>query len=212
MINEILDECNDTKQTLEFKKFEKIPRLNKHCTVTEKIDGTNGLIAFDEDGRILVGSRSRQIFPADDMINGFKGSDNYGFALWAYHNKEELFNFLGKGYHYGEWAGLGIQRSYGLKDKYFFLFNTKRFTTVESEKKQFIPYELRGIGLSSAPVLYEGGFYPNVIDDCMQKLKEDGSKIICGWDKPEGIVAWLNGNYYKETFDYKGGKWAKSME
>ena len=31
-----------------FKPFNKIPRLNRLCTITEKIDGTNGIIHIEE--------------------------------------------------------------------------------------------------------------------------------------------------------------------
>ena len=57
-------------EELKFEKFSKIPRLNKTCTITEKIDGTNAQIVFDEDGRFIVGSRKREIFP-----NGTKGKE-----------------------------------------------------------------------------------------------------------------------------------------
>lgn len=46
-----------------FKPFEKLGRMKRGCTITEKIDGTNAQICFGEDGDILVGSRKRQIWP-----------------------------------------------------------------------------------------------------------------------------------------------------
>jgi hypothetical protein len=41
----------------EFVEFKKIPRLSRECVVTEKIDGTNGVIYIGEGGEFLVGSR-----------------------------------------------------------------------------------------------------------------------------------------------------------
>jgi len=85
---------------MEFVKFGKIARLSRTVVITEKIDGTNGLIAIGEDGEFQVGSRNRWIAPEND---------NMGFARWAYENKDELMG-LGAGFHYGEWWGQGIQR------------------------------------------------------------------------------------------------------
>ncbi len=78
----------------EFQEFKKIPRLSRLCTITEKIDGTNGVIYIGENGEFQAGSRSRWLLK------------------------------LGPGYHYGEWWGLGIQRNYSIKEKRFSLFNT----------------------------------------------------------------------------------------
>lgn len=97
---------------MEFKSFSKITRfLDAKVTVTEKIDGTNALIAISGD-EFKVGSRSRWITPEDD---------NYGFARWAYAHKEDLMA-LGDGYWFGEWWGSGIQRKYGMLVKVFSLF------------------------------------------------------------------------------------------
>lgn len=84
----------------EFKEFKKIPRLSREIIITEKIDGTNGLIYIDETNELFIGSRNRWL---DEH------SDNHNFWHWATENKEELLK-LGKGYHYGEFWGNGIQR------------------------------------------------------------------------------------------------------
>ena len=116
---------------MEFKPFEKIPRWSRGIVVTEKIDGTNAVVAIcalpDDEvmptetplvavrGKLLIyaGSRSRWVTPA---------SDNFGFAAWVQENADELAK-LGEGYHYGEWWGAGIQRRYGLDTKRLSLFN-----------------------------------------------------------------------------------------
>ena len=59
----------------EFKEFEKISRLNREVIVTEKIDGTNGLVWVSDDSTVVrAGSRSRWITPE---------ADNFGFARWV---------------------------------------------------------------------------------------------------------------------------------
>lgn len=105
--------------TLEFKPWPKITRIEKRRApfFTEKLDGTNACIVITEEGEFGCQSRNKLITPEDD---------NYGFAKWVFSNKEELMK-LGPGHHYGEWWGLGIQRGYGLLEKRFSLFNTRRW-------------------------------------------------------------------------------------
>jgi len=188
---------------LEFEKFGKIPRLNKDCTITEKIDGTNAQIYFDEEGNFLVGSRKREIFP-----NGTEGKekscDNAGFAKWVYDNHEALFEYLGEGRHFGEWAGLGINRGYNLPEKRFYLFNTFRFI------REDMPVNLREIGLDVAPILYQGKFSTDIVNTVMEALKEGGS-FLSDFDNPEGVIVYHNAakQYFKVTFEYDAGKWSK---
>ena len=46
----------------EFVPFPKIPRLHKECIVTEKIDGTNGIIYITDDGDMFIGSQNQKYF------------------------------------------------------------------------------------------------------------------------------------------------------
>jgi hypothetical protein len=137
----------------DFKPFDKIPRWDgsQHIVITEKIDGTNAQIVINDDcNELRCGSRSRWITPDDD---------NFGFANWAYRNKDALLN-LGKGTHYGEWWGLGIQRCYNLPRKQFSLFNTLRWGTDEQQER------LRSIpDVGIVPVLYQGPFSDQIIED-----------------------------------------------
>ena len=195
---------------LEFKKFPKIGRMRRDCCITEKIDGTNAQIQFDEEGNMLVGSRKRQIWPEGTTVKHIgcrlvkvKGTDNMGFAGWAYEHQAELFEFLGEGRHYGEWCGGKIQRGYGMTEKKFLLFAVNRF----GEGRQEIPQSLQDIGLGVVPTLYEGEFTTNVVDSVMALLKLEGSKLN-GFDNPEGVVVFHSGtgHYFKVTFehDYAG--------
>lgn len=106
--------------SLEFKAWPKIARVEnrKPPVFTEKIDGTNACIAIADDGKTFhVQSRNRIITP---------DSDNFGFARWVYDNIEELLK-IGPGYHFGEWWGSGVGRTYDMDKKVFSVFNTHRW-------------------------------------------------------------------------------------
>lgn len=171
---------------MEFKEFNKIPRLSREMIITEKIDGTNGLIfigKFDQEP-FLVGSRNRWITPG-------KSTDNSGFAAWAYDNKDELMK-LGPGYHYGEWWGRGIQRGYGLTEKRFSLFNVGRWN---EENKPSCCHVV--------PVLFTGIFNTDTAESWIRVLKSQGSMAAPGYMNPEGIVIFhtASGYLFKKTIE-----------
>lgn len=165
---------------IEFKEFQKIPRLSRECVITEKIDGTNASIYIGEDGTFLTGSRTRWITPVDD---------NYGFSKWAHENKNELLK-LGVGHHFGEWWGSGIQRKYGLDHKRFSLFNTSRWN---EETKPSCCYIV--------PIIYQGIFITQKVEDAINNLKAFGSYAAKGFMNPEGIIIYHTaaGQYFKKT-------------
>jgi hypothetical protein len=168
----------------EFKEFAKIPRLNRECIITEKIDGTNSSITITEDGQFLVGSRNRFITSQND---------NYGFAKWAHENKEELMK-LGVGTHYGEWWGQGVQRGYDMNQKVFSLFNTSKWSDDNIRPKC----------CRVVPVLYSGLFSTDKINEIITQLKFSGSAAAPGYNRPEGIIIFhtaLNG-YFKVTIEH----------
>jgi hypothetical protein len=168
---------------MEFKEFPKIYRVSRPCVISEKIDGTNGQICITEDGEFLIGSRSRWITTE---------TDNHGFARWAEENKSELLR-LGVGCHFGEWWGQGIQRTYGLKEKRFSLFNTARWSDPAT----------RPTCCHVVPVLFEGTFNTAQIEQCLADLRATGSRASPGFMKPEGIVCFhCQGNFsLKKTLE-----------
>lgn len=180
-----------------FQGFKKIPRLSREIIITEKIDGTNGLIYIDELGNFFVGSKNRWL---DEH------TDNHGFWHWAIDNKEELLK-LGKGYHYGELWGKGIQRGYGLEEKRFSLFNTGKWikdkTQTLKEKQEYCPDCCYVV-----PILYEGMFNTDIIESQLNHLKEVGSYASHGFMQPEGIIIYHKaGNlYFKKTIENDEGK------
>lgn len=161
-----------TEQTpVQFEEFGKIPRLRRGCVVTEKIDGTNAQVHITDEGEILAGSRNRYVTTKDD---------NYGFARWVEANREALLT-LGPGRHFGEWWGSGVQRGYGLTkgEKRFSLFNVGRW------KEGGLP---ECVGL--VPVLYEGPFSSERIDEILERLRTGGSVAAPGFMKPEGVIVY----------------------
>lgn len=184
----------------EFKEFKKIPRLSRKIIITEKIDGTNGLIYIDEINNIFAGSRNRFLWGS---IQEEIHNDNHGFAQWVKTNKEELLK-LGKGYHYGEWWGSGIQRGYNLPkgEKRFSLFNTDRWikdrTQPLLEKQEYCPECCYVV-----PILWTGIFNTSDIDSILDNLVLKGSSASLGFMQPEGIVIYHRaGNLmFKKTIE-----------
>jgi len=174
----------------EFKAWEKITRENPfNVTITEKMDGTNACIII-QDGEIVgVQSRKRLITPEDD---------NYGFAQWVDDNKGDLIN-LGDGYHYGEWAGLGIQKNpHNLPEKQFFLFNTFRWNENNPNRPKCC---------NVVPVLFVGEMnsltVPSILDGLQHNADDNES--------PEGVVVYYHAmrKYTKHTIKSPNGKWCK---
>lgn len=191
---------------MEFKAFGKIARLKRDIVITEKIDGTNAqvvislasnaqklghlvepYIACVGDYTICAGSRNRWITPQ---------SDNYGFAKWVKEHAEELVH-LGEGRHYGEWWGNGIQSGYGLNTKVFSLFNTKRWNELNVPQC-----------CSVVPVLYEGMFDSDAIENALYRLQTYGSLAAPRFMNPEGIMIYhvASGTYFKYTLGGDGHK------
>lgn len=170
-------------QLPEFEEFRKIPRLQREMVVTEKIDGTNAVVCVLPDDRVIAGSRTKWITPEDD---------NKGFARWVRDHEEELRKGLGYGTHYGEWWGSGIGRGYGLKEKRFSLFNTTRWTV-----------ETKPACCHVVPELFRGPFDTAQAESCLEDLYREGSKVVPGFMKPEGIVVYhvASDAFFKKTLD-----------
>lgn len=155
----------------DFQPWPKIARLNRTIVVTEKIDGTNAAVVVTPELEVWAQSRKRTLNP--DI-----GVDNFGFGSWVMQNADELRR-LGPGYHYGEWHGLGIQRGYGLFERRFALFNTDRWGDED----------VRPTCCDVVPVLYQGTFSGDAIDECVADLLCFGSRVN-NFPKAEGIVVY----------------------
>jgi hypothetical protein len=193
---------------MEFEAFPKIGKIGKlFMTITQKIHGTNAQVVIqgplesvgeedtkltqykvDDDYYIVrAGSKNRWIFVGDD---------NYGFARWVSDNAEALAKALGPGQHFGEWAGPGINSGEGLQEKTFCLFDVWRYKDVELPKN-----------VTTVPVLYEGKIDLEAIDRVMEDLKTNGSKLVPGFMRPEGVVVSLLGSRLKKVFNPEDTKW-----
>lgn len=162
--------------TLEFKAFPKIPRLNRDCLITEKIDGTNACVVIGEGGEVAAQSRN-------NLLVGGK-SDAFGFALWVQRNEARLRDLLGPGHHFGEWWGAGIQRGYSVpgdgpngRPKAFSLFNAERWADLPPSD------DLRVV-----PTLYQGPFTTEAVAAAVDRLRVEGSVAAPGFMRPEGVI------------------------
>ena len=155
----------------EFVPFPKIARLKRGMVITEKLDGTNACVHIFDDGTMKAASRTRWITPEED---------NYGFAAWVRDHEEELRG-LGPGAHFGEWWGSGIQRRYNVPEKRFSLFNTSRWLATPPPACCHV-----------VPVLYSGDFDTNVVEQQMERLRNEGSIAAPGFMKPEGVIIYLS--------------------
>lgn len=179
---------------MEFKSFPKIQALHKaKMSITQKLHGKNAqvYIYLDENTGNLdlkCGSRTRWINPIDD---------NYGFAKFVHENKDEFINKLGEGHHFGEWIGQGINSGEGTNERIFVLFYWWKFPP----EKPLPPRT------SVVPLLYNGDINFDKIYEAMNDLKENGSKLVNGFMRVEGIVIDLNGTKYKKVFNPEETQW-----
>lgn len=208
--------------TPQFEPFGKIARFFRTVTISEKLDGTNASIHiikpeidlsnFDlytakvGDYLIWAGSRTRWITPEND---------NFGFAQWVKDHAEELVH-LGPGTHRGEWWGRGIQRGYGLDHRRFSLFNTSKWCDIDALPEEFPTQDPRVTNKQIkvpacchvVPVLWRGVMNANVVENCIEDLRFNGSLAIPGFKKPEGVVIYHEAAnvYFKATLENDEGK------
>lgn len=172
-------------------RWSKISRFQRDWEITEKVDGTNGILLWHDEyhPEFCLGQDSLLNLGTgeDTLLYLYAGSrtrwltvkeDNHGFAKWA----QEWGPFLatlGKGRHFGEWYGSGIQRGYGLVEKRFALFDVNKY-----EKRMMPP------GVDVVPLLgrHNGANINEQIADCLDFLRDEGSLISKGYSQPEGIV------------------------
>jgi len=205
---------------VEFKEWPKTPRLFREIVVTEKIDGTNAAVQIvpvaqldrwtTEDGETITFYDPQPIAVVDGfavfaqsrnrLITPGKTTDNYGFAGWVENNAASLVEDLGEGIHYGEWWGQGVARKYDAKAKTFSLFNTARYADITFTTPN----------LDVVPVLYEGPFSEEEIDNVLAWLRLYGSRASSGFMNPEGICVYHSASrqVFKVTLDKNdAGKW-----
>ena len=202
----------------EYPKYPSIERFeNIYSVISEKVDGTNGLMEIhevfpkpDSDVTHVVtfGSRNKWI----DVH-----SDNAGFAnFFTPHidkivrvpeilkanavneldNRNKACNMPIR--IYGEWFGQSIQRTYGLKQKLFMPFHT---LLAKALIEAGVPNIIEPF------IFYTGKFDKSISDGFMDTLKTHGSCVVPGYFQAEGIVVYFPTYNFclKDTFE--GAKW-----
>lgn len=187
---------------IEFKKWSKIPRWqNEEFEITEKLDGTNACIVIGIDiDQDVIDTRAfgdpqthiEYMWEHHPFVFDVRAqsrtrlltveNDNYGFAQWVEHNKQELLK-LGPGHHFGEWWGKGINRGYGLDEKIFSLF-----------------WHPKGPLPSCCQVVPSLG---TSVSEAVEILTTQGSVAAPGYMRPEGFVmqSKFHGTRYKYILD-----------
>jgi len=196
----------------EYPKYPSIERFeNIYSIISEKVDGTNGLIEIEYDDGLLAvrfGSRNRWLTLSSDNA----GFMNF-FAMFAKKIaivpdilRAKAVNELDNRNKvcsnpiriYGEWYGKGIQRGYGLDTKYFMPFHTiLAEALIEANVPNIMPPH----------IMYTGKFDKQIADDMMNLLRTHGSGVTPGYFNPEGIVVYFPTYQFclKDTFE--GAKW-----
>lgn len=205
--------------TTDFQAFPKIPRLYKDITITEKLDGSNAQILIAPSPNHGIGERMPNVITRvhltvnDVVYDVFAGSrnrwlaaggkdDNFGFGAWVQDNAVALVEILGEGRHFGEWWGNGIQRGYGLPkgDRRLSLFNVGVWdwlSDYEARLARTVPPELCVV-----PTLYRGPYAAGVVEDALQRLRDQGSAAV-PFMSPEGMMVYHEAakQYFKVPLD-----------
>lgn len=184
----------------EFKAWREIEKFTGiHVIVTEKIHGANCHVnvVSQPDGSLkaIAGKRTSYV--------GTQGL--FGFGEFVTSNEKEICEKLGPGRHYAEWTGAGVNGDYGLKNKTAVLFNTRHHG----------PKKAAGVlpdRFDVVPVLYDGPYVQEKIDEVLADLKANGSKFSHGYMRPEGVVLFfpLFNAYKKIVFKPEETGWTKS--
>lgn len=148
-------------------KYPKTPRLKevlkdakllkdwrKHTViVSEKLDGAQAGISFNDDAELILQSRGHV------LTGGARERQFELFKQWGHSNTQALYGALGSRYIlFGEWLYAKHKVFYDALPGYFIEYDlydkeTKRFLTT-SQRALLIA----GLGIPSAPILFEGVF------------------------------------------------------
>ena len=102
-----------------------------------------------------------------------------------------------------EWFVKGIQRGYGLDEKYFMPFSS---FYAEHMIKAGIP------NIMMPNIMYTGKFSSTVVADCMDRLSSGGfHNLITNYDYPEGIVIYFPKYNFRLKQTFEGSKWERNI-
>lgn len=189
-----------------FKPFPEIKRIGKlWITVTQKIHGTNASVGIEPSIEVSSSNELDTMARSGFEVRAAKRGgfitpedDNFGFAKFVEENRQEFIDKLGPGVWHGEWAGPGINSGEGLKEKTFCLFDVKAL-----EGRPLPPRCVL------VPLLYEGPLDTVKVELAKLDLKVNGSKLVPGFMRPEGVVVHFLGSSfrYKDVFEPEETAW-----
>lgn len=167
---------------MEFKAYPKIQALHKEecegilngtCYIQEKVDGANASIWLGDDGEVHYGSRSRDLFLAQDNFNGF------GDWVKAHPKLKEFLREFSNMRLNGEWL---VRHTIGYKEtsyKKFYLFDIEECGyTLPFENMYKLAQEY------DIPTVQLFGKFEN---PTLEQIKEFAGKSELG-EKGEGVV------------------------
>lgn len=167
---------------MQFKPYNKIHALHKEecegilegtCYIQEKVDGANASIWLGDDGEIHFGSRSRDLFLANDNFNGF------GDWVRSHPKLKELFREFPNIRLNGEWL---VRHTIGYRETSY-----KKFYLFDIEESGYVMPFGAMYNLASeyeVPTVYFYGQYDNPTLDFIKSLA--GQSVL--GEKGEGVV------------------------
>jgi hypothetical protein len=211
--------------------FEKIPRLHREITITEKIDGTNGLIAIEQKffgesaGWTMYGQPNEH--PSDVVASVLRDSDPPGddglpdHEYWVRAGSRTRWLREGEPDNAGfrVWVrdnartlvkdlgpGLHFGEWYGQGINRRYGLDHKRFALFNTKRWTYeTVLQFRTPNLEVVPILWDGPaqVMSHAVDECLKELRENGSVNAPGFMRPEGIVVFHSaaGQYFKVTLE-----------
>lgn len=185
---------------MEFKKYNKIYGLHKEecegildgvCVIQEKVDGANASIWLGDDGEIHYGSRSRDLFLANDYFNGFGDWVRNHPKLPAFFEKYPNCRLN------GEWL---VRHTIGYREtsyRKFYLFDIEHGENVVNFDDMYLiasAYEI--------PTVHMHGVFTN---PTLEQIKELAGVSVLG-EKGEGVVV-KNLSFRNKFGDFNFGKY-----
>lgn len=208
----------------DFIPFNKIPRLNRECVVTEKVDGTNGVIFIkaictncsglyrlvqDNDGKVLVAHDGETVTRAEELSCCDKPNipDK---STWTIHagSKNRWLTVEDDNYGFAKWIEEHTEelKQLGPGKHHGEWFGTGINRRYKNTPKQFALFNTSKWNeqnpppkcCTTVPVLYNGPFDTTIINNL--RLNNPESKIVKNTPM-EGIIVYHipSGIYFKAT-------------
>ena len=189
---------------MQFKSYNKIHALHKEecegilegtCVIQEKVDGANASIWLGDDGEVHYGSRSRDLFLANDNFNGF------GDWVKIHPNLKDFFKFYPNIRLNGEWL---VRHTIGYKEtsyKKFYLFDME-----ETVNDSIIVVDFENMyQIANGYEIPTVRCYGTFINPTLEEVKALAGTSVLG-EKGEGVVV-KNLSFRNKFGDVNFGKY-----